>query len=314
MTSDIFAEWLKRQGHLVFKTKSSYWYSQAARTFQAFPYHRVIEPDNNEINEFLKEHNGVALRYSTPLSAKYGKISYHVLFTQSTYSIEGLPKKARHDVRNGFKKAGVEPISFERLAVEGWELRLDTLIRQGRVRAETQSAWVKQCRSAQDLPGFETWGALVEGKLVAALIAFSGDDCCSILYQQSATDYLRFGINNVLTLAFTNEVLKRSDVSQIFYGLHSLDAPDSVDEYKFRMRYTASPVRQRVVFNPRLSPLFNPLTYSALNAVHKLLPGNPTFAKAEGMLRFSLQGKKPLAEQDWPLGLLEQKESILKQY
>jgi hypothetical protein len=79
------------------------------------------------------------------------------------------------------------------------------------------------------------------------------------------------------------------------------------------MGYTAKPVRQRVVFNPAVAPFFNKFTYAVVDAFHKTFPYHPTFAKAEGMLRFYLDGKRLLEEQDWPEVLLDQKESILGQ-
>jgi hypothetical protein len=98
-------------------------------------------------------------------------------------------------------------------------------------------------------------------------------------------------------------LLSRSSVNMIFYGLHSLDAPPSVDEFKFRMGYSARPVRQRVVFHPALRPLFNPASHTLLAWILHLNPGSPSIAKAEGMLRFYLNGKRPLEQQDWPEAL-----------
>jgi hypothetical protein len=314
LNPDIFAEWLKRQGHTIYRTQSSYWYNQAPRTFQAFPYHWLIEPGEGELIDFLKIYRGVALRYSTVLSAKSGMISYHVVYSESSYPIDELPKKARHDVQHGLQKATIEPISFERLAVEGWQLRYDTLVRQKRTKAETHSNWENMCRSAIDLPGFETWGAIVDGKLAAAMLVFTIDNCSSILYQQSATEYLRYGVNNALTFAITNEIINRGNGRWLFYGLNSLDAPASVDEFKFRMGFTAKPVRQRVVFNPWIAPVINPITSLGLNAINNILPGHPTFSKANGVLRFYLDGKHSLVAQNWPESLLDQKESILQEY
>ena len=184
------------------------------------------------------------------------------------------------------------PISFEWLAEEGWRLRSETLERQGRSRAETREWWNRLCRSAIGLPGFEAWAAMtVDGNLSAALIAFRCEDCCSILYQQSLSSYLANGVNNALTYSYTREVMNRPEVKSIFYGLHSLDAPASVDLFKLRMGYSASPVRQCVLIHPWISPLFNRASLSAIRQARRLTPGNPVFSKAEGMLRFYIDGK-----------------------
>jgi hypothetical protein len=303
MNAKIFSEWLGHQGHAVCRTASSCWAEVGPRIYQAFPYHWVISPPEAELRRFLIERRAIGLRYSTPLDAALGAVSYHVVYTHREYPLAGLPKKARHDVQRGMKSASIEPVSFSRLADEGWQLRQDTLQRQGRLKAENQEGWQRLCQSAEDLEGFETWAAMVNGELAASLIAFTNEDCCSILYQQSRTYFLPLGVNNALAFVFTNEVLQRPGSRWIFYGLHSLDAPPSVDEFKFRMGYTARPVRQRVVFHPALRPLFNPASHALLSKLLRFRPGNPTLAKAEGMLRFYLRGRLPLERQTWPAAL-----------
>jgi hypothetical protein len=313
MSVNDFAEWLQRQGYKVFKTKSSYWFEVSPLIFQAFPYHWVIQPDEKELNDLFREQKGLGLRYSVSINHPEGVISYHVVYREQSMELSSLSKKARYDIRQGLDYAEIKQISFEQMAHEGWSLRKETLQRQGRKTAENEDFWKKLCQSAKGLDGFEAWGAIHHGQLVASVLCFIIDDCCSILYQQSITDHLSHGINNTIAFSVSNDMLMRPNVQQIFYGLQSLDAPPSVDSFKFRMGYIAQPVRQRVVFNPQIAPLFNNITYAGIKTASHLLPGNPTLAKSEGMLRFYLQGKRPLAEQDWPEVLLEQKETILAQ-
>jgi hypothetical protein len=77
------------------------------------------------------------------------------------------------------------------------------------------------------------------------------------------------------------------------------------------MGYTARPVRQRVVFHPWLSPLFNRASHTAIRQALRLRPGSPSLAKAEGMLRFYLEGQRPLHEQHWPECLSEYRDRLI---
>jgi hypothetical protein len=95
-------------------------------------------------------------------------------------------------------------------------------------------------------------------------------------------------------------MLSRPGVKTIFYGLHSLDAPASVDEFKFRMGYIASPVCQRVLFHPWLRPLVNRPSHAVLRCLRQWRPHSPTLAKAEGVCRFYLDGQRPTHQQRWP--------------
>lgn len=308
MNPETFAEWFRRQGHNVIRTESSYWVDFGPRTYQAFPYHWLITPPECELRSFLKQHKLIGLRYSTPLTTPIGHISYHAVYEEGTYKIENLSKWARKNIRRGLRNCEVQPITFDRLADEGWQLQVDTLDRQAHAhQVETvKAAWERRCRVAQDLPGFEAWGAIVDGKLAASVITFMMDDCVYMLYQQCHRDFLKKHVNNALGYFVTETMMKRPEVKSILYGLHSLDAPPSVDEFKFRMGYSAKPVRQRVVFHPWLVPFFNPASHYILKTMANRRPENLTLAKTEGMVHFYLEGKRALDEQDVPETLINE--------
>ncbi len=73
MNADIFAEWLRRQGYKVHRTKSSYWYNAGPMVLQAFPYHWLINPDREELNALMLKNPVVALRYSSPFDTPGGQ-------------------------------------------------------------------------------------------------------------------------------------------------------------------------------------------------------------------------------------------------
>ncbi|MEO0248204.1 MAG: hypothetical protein ABIN58_01425 [candidate division WOR-3 bacterium] len=307
MNADVFAEWLRRNGHLVVRTESSYWFDAGPRVLQAFPYHWVIKPSPQELRALLLGKGIVALRYSTPVDAPAGCISYHAVYEQPDYTLETLDRRSRQNVRTGLRNCRVEPISFERYARDGWLLELDTQDRQGRHTRQREEEWRRQCLTARELPGFEVWGALVDGSLAASLLTFKMGDCCEMILQQCHRQYLNARVNNALTFVVTQTMISRPTIKSVFYALHSLDAPCSVDEFKFRMGYTAKPVRQCVVFHPWLRPLANDFAHSATVRLLRCYPGNRALAKAEGVLRFHLQGRRSLDAQDWPECLMDRK-------
>lgn len=300
MNIEVFADWIERQGYAVMSTSSSHWYEIRPRVYQAIPFQWLISPSEAEVGQVFSETRAVALRYSTPVGAGEGKVSYHVVNMNRDYDLSQFSRSTRYDVRKGLRYAGVEPISLARFASEGWALRAETLARQGRVGAETEEWWRCLCRSAEGLPGFDAWGAVREGKLMASILTCTVNDCCVGLYQQCCVEGLKMCVNNALTYSFTKEALSRPGITQVFYGLHSLDADERLDTFKFRMGYVAKPVRQRVVFNRWMRLCVNRLSYRMLRAARKHWPERPSLAKAEGMARFYLEGKKPLVEQTWP--------------
>ncbi len=300
MTPEMFAEWLRRQGHRVVRTASSYWHRSGPAAYEAFPQHWLIQPSESELLQVLRKERAICLRYSAPLSAPLGRLSYHTVYEKPTYGLEDLGQWARKNLRRGLKNCVVESISFERFAEEGWKLRLDTLDRQGRRLNVTHGTWRTQWLAATDLCGFEAWAAIVHGQLAATLITLQMDDCCYFIHQQSHRDYLNLHINNALTFEITRKIISRPCIHSIFYGLQSPDAPPSVDEFKLRMGYTAKPVRQRVIFHPLLSPFANAISHAVLKSLVNLRPGVRTLVKAEGLVRFYLAGKRPIQEQVLP--------------
>jgi hypothetical protein len=59
-----------------------------------------------------------------------------------------------------------------------------------------------------------------------------------------------------------------------------------------------------VVFHPWLAPALNGISHALLKQLRHWYPENPVLAKGEGMLRFHLEGKRPLNKQGWPDCLL----------
>jgi len=300
MNAEIFAEWFRRQGYQVARTESSYWVNLGKRVYQAFPYHWLIQPEEAELQEFIQSQQALALRYSTLLGAPVGCLSYHATYDKPSYDLDNLGKWARKNVRRGLKNCEIEEISFSRLAREGWQLQVDTLDRQGRRVPMSASRWERLCLSMVDLSGFKAWGAIVQGQLAASVVTFRMDDCGYMLYQQFLRRYTQDHVNNALSFSVTKWLMEQKPIHSILYGLHSLDAPASVDEFKFRMGYVAKPVRQRVVFHPWIKPCINRVSHALVRNLLKLTPGNPTLAKAEGMMRFYLEGLRPLEEQNCP--------------
>ena len=107
-------------------------------------------------------------------------------------------------------------------------------------------------------------------------------------------------------------MVSRPDIRTVFYGLHSLDAPASIDEFKLRMGYKAMPVRQRVVFHPILKAFFYIPGASCMKYLLHCCPKSAIVRKAEGMLQFYIDGKRAPIEQEWPECLEPRKSEVLQ--
>jgi hypothetical protein len=300
VTPETFAEWLERQHHRVVRTPSSWWYEASPHVYQAFPLHWVVRPQEGELLELLRRERAVALRYSTPLDAAMGRVSYHAVCADREYGLQTLEGRARNAVRRGLERCKVERVPLELLAEEGWQLEVDTCRRQGREVPLSREEWRRRYRSAAQLSGFEGWGAIVGGRLAASLLCFRIEDWCEIISQQCLAEFLGARVNNALTFVVTQSMLRRQEGLSVFYTLQSLDAPDSVDHFKFDMGYVAKALRQRVMFHPWAETIVRPWTHRLISQVQRRNPSSRLLGKAEGMIRFYLEGKRPAPEQAWP--------------
>lgn len=311
MNAETFATWLRRQGRHVYRTASSYWYDAAPRVLQAFPYHRLITPEANETRDLMWQHGIIALRYSTPFGFPDADVSYHVV-VEEPYELEMLKPQARGAVRCGLAHFKIEQISFERLATDGWALQQDTLRRQGRLSCMTQQEWERLCHASIGLTGFEAWGATSEGELAGAVIICRIDDVFNVPYALSHSRFLSDHVNNALFFCTTREMLGRAGVTGVFYTVQSLDAPPTVDEFKFRMGLRARAVGQRVDFHPLLNPFVTQEVHTWVSWAARRVPANALLAKAEGMVRIHVDSKRPVGEQAWPQCVAAEKESWLE--
>jgi hypothetical protein len=299
MNAETFAEWLRCRGQKVYRTSSSYWYNAGPRILQAFPYHWLIQPDKEEIRSLMINKNIIALRYSSPLETRTGKISYHIV-RNDCYDISLLNRKVRNGIRKGLENFEIKNITFDRLSREGWILQQDTLIRQNRQSVMDKKEWECICNSALDLPGFEVFAAVRENRLAAAAIVCRIDDVYCVPYAICHREFLCKHVNNALFYTMSCTLLERENTSGIFYTVESLDAPPNIDEFKLRMGFDPVPVRQNVVWHPGLQPFISPKLHHFTRRLLRRYKANCRIAKMEGMLRFYFEGRKPLHEQEVP--------------
>jgi hypothetical protein len=299
MNAEVFAEWLRRQGHKIYRTSGSYWYNAGPNVLQAFPYHWILSPEQSEIRELMLKNHILALRYSAPADFPEGKMSYHIVLN-GPYGMDSLKQKARNGVRRGLERFSVEEISFERLAKEGWVLQADTLARQNRSRSMSKTQWESLCFAAKDLPGFHAYAAISGEELAGALIVCRLGSIYSVPYSLSHCRFLSEHVNNALFFAVSCTLLNQQDISSIFFTVQSLDAPSNIDEFKLRMGFQPICVRQNVVLHPYLRPFATPVIYNLNKKLLKHYPGNHILAKAEGILRFHFEGRRPLKHQNFP--------------
>jgi hypothetical protein len=286
MKPEIFAEFLKRQGYHIIQTESCYWYNAQPGFYFYFPYHRLITPSEQELKKILWGEHCIGMRFFSPMESA-GKSSYLIVCSDRNYDLRSVDGKSRSQTRKGLENFEIKQFGINELAHLGNALNYDTLTRQKRdPQILSEKKWLQYCSAAEGLDGFEAWGAFSDGKLASYLFGFQMEDHFTILYQGSATEYLRLCPNNALVFTVTRQKLLIPEVSAVSYGPESLDAPESLDTFKFNMGYSKRPIRQRIVFNPLIQPFIGQPLHKLVQGAARMRKESDTIRKIEGIIRF----------------------------
>src|SRR4030042_5590414 len=285
MQPEALAEFYKLQGYRTYTSECCIWYDAQPGFYFNIPYHRLIAPSIKELERILWGIPCIALRYFTNVDS-VGKSSYTIVCSDKNYDINSVDAKyARRQTRRGLEHFQIRQLDFIDL-VEHNCINADTLIRQERKpRVWTDKRWKRYCLSATGITGLEAWGAFYENNLAAFIVAYQMDDYFEILHHSSATEYLHLYPNNALVFSVTKLKLSSMEVNHVSYGPQSLDAPESLETFKFRMGFEKLPMKQGIIFHPIIRPFINDITYKF---IQRIAAGSSTdfWRKLEGIFRF----------------------------
>lgn len=282
-------EFFERLGHKIIQSENAWWYEVQPQVLFAFPYHKLVEPQEEEIAALIRKHELRAIRYPTTLS-NFGFISTLAVNTNTGYDLSCQHQKARNQTRRGLENCVVEEIDFDYLSKNGLPLNQDTAERQGR---ESQYAdpdyWRKYCKAAKETSGVSAWGAFVGGQLAAFLVVIEVEDWVEWVVNHSAPALLKKYPNNALAFRAAQHFFQKSGCRGICYGLGSLEPTPALDHFKQRMGWTLQPIKQRLVFSKRMRLAFSLARGPLLKVLCRIFPRSYTVRKTTAMIRLYRQ-------------------------
>ena len=249
-----FAEFWKQQGYRVIQTESCHWFNLQPFSFISIPYHRVVMPSRRELAKVLISGPAVMARFPAFPNSQPGTGGIYVC-GERNYDLGSLEKKARNQTRRGLERCKVEQMEFRDLAKRGYELNVDTLLRQRRKEAvASERGWRRYCSAAGEIPDFEAWGAFVQGRLASFMVTALVDEYLTILQHSSSTMSLRDYPNNALVFTVTRLKLRTRGVGYVSYGLRGLTETVGLEQFKRKMGFDLKYRDDCVVLNPLCKP------------------------------------------------------------
>lgn len=257
--NNVFYEFYKNAGFKVYTSPSGEWCELQPGMLISIPYHRLIEPTQEELDYLLKVSGAWGLRYPTETS-NYGFLSKLEICDHYGYDLQFLQHKFRNRVAKGEKYCEIRPVSIPELKNEGYGLNLRTLERQKRNDPKSNKEyWNKICDGLSKTSGTNILGAYFQDKLAAYVVILETPSMIEMIIQNSDSELLNYCPNNLLTYYVTWYYLTKRDTPvPICYGLGSLEETPSLDRYKKGMGYSMKPIKQRLYFRKGLRFFLRP--------------------------------------------------------
>ncbi|MHC1717139.1 MAG: hypothetical protein AB9883_00570 [Acidaminococcaceae bacterium] len=287
MNNTIFADFFQKAGFRVLASQSSDWVEAQKGFLLSIPYHQLINPSVEELEELLASSGAIGVRFPTSVE-NYGFDSNLQFCRTVGYSLENLKRQARQQVKKAEANFIIKELSPEILMSDELELLKKTCARQHRHDPKENAAyWHKLCIAAQTTPGALVLGALGEKGLASFLFILETPTAAEFIIQCSDSNMLSLGPNNLLTFYATKRYLAdRNQPLPICYGLGSLEETPSLDRYKVGMGYVLEPIKQRIYIRKSLLWLLNSFTLGVLNSIAKLgFAENYKLTKSIGVIK-----------------------------
>ncbi len=166
------------------------------------------------------------------------------------------------------------------------DLMRDSWARRRRGVTVSDLWWRRYCRAASRFEDAEAFAAFAEGQLAGFVTTVVIEDVCHIGFVYSLRSLLRAYPNNALIFTITRDMLARSDVHWVDLGLESLERMDSLEHFKLGMGFRKEPVRQHVVLNPLVRPIFNRATVVLARSFIRKWGRTEFWRRVDGILRF----------------------------
>ncbi|MCX6623628.1 MAG: hypothetical protein NTY38_21690 [Acidobacteria bacterium] len=273
------ARFMERRGRRILTAAGARWHSVEGRFLMSFPYHVMLDGQDEEIRRMVSGASAFGARYqshSTP-----GLASGIYVRRNRSYSISSVDVRQRSRVRRGLERCQVEIVEPDVLLQQGLELNLDTMRRQGRFDPEfgDPKQWSRLVAAVRSTRQINAWGAFFEGRLAAYMITCREDGWLHILHQMSRLDLLEQHPNHALTFTVTRQAMQDVDLEAVCYGTQSLVATDGLDEYKQRLGYEFLPGSSAIQLHPQVAPVLT--SRLVLGAVGRLRAHWPQVQRLE---------------------------------
>lgn len=279
----VFYKFYSNAGFKVYSSQSAEWCELQHRMLISIPYHHLINPTNEELDQLLKVSGAWGLRFPTGMD-NYGFLSKLEICEHYGYDLQFIQHKFRNRVAKGEQCCEIRPVCIQELKTEGYRLNLCTFERQKRNDPKANiEYWHRICDGLSKTEGVNIIGAYYKDRLASYVVILETSSMIEMIIQNSDTELLTYCPNNLLTYYVTWYYLtKRSNPVPICYGLGSLEETPSLDRYKKGMGYLMHPIKQRLYFRRGVRLFLRPSLLYIGNLINKYIVKGRSYVLDKG--------------------------------
>jgi hypothetical protein len=285
IAGSVLARFLELRGRRIVRACGSLWYTVPGRFLMSLPYHKMLNPDIDELRRMIRDAGAFGARF--PSLNWTGLESGLYVLRRRDYNIGSLHAKHRPRVRHAMQHFEVRPAEKSQLLDQGRAVNLSTMARQGRYDAEfgEQRRWERFVEAAFACPGISFPAVFSGSRLAAYMVTCREQNWLHILHQMSRQDALSDFPNHMLTYTVTEQATADASLEAVCYGYVPLFAADGLHEYKLRFGYEMFFHRSAIQLHPALNAFLNhPAALAAVRTVRRLRPENQHLETIETVL------------------------------
>ena len=178
---------------------------------------------------------------------------WYICCDRPDYDVSILRKMPRYDVRKGLQHCDVRRLDGEWFAANGFSVYEAAFRHYGSTPRLSDRQFAAEFRRNAEYPGRETWGAFVEGTLVAWASCIVIDDAVILSSTKSDPLYYRNRPNNALVYVLTRHYLRERQLSYVMSGSRALLHETNVQTFDEKMGYRRVFCQLRTELRPSLS-------------------------------------------------------------
>ena len=235
--------------------------------------HRMKPVDRAKLRAALKE-TGALLAQWTEGWDTAPCDWWYVCCDQPDYDVGTLRRTVRYAIRKGLQECDVRRVDPNWFAENGFPVYRAAFRRYGAAPLLTREGFAEEFRRHAEYPGRETWGAFIQGQLVAWATCILIEDAVAIASSKSDPAYFKSKPNNAVQYALTRHYLQERRLRYVLSGARVLAHDTNIQEFNEKMgfRKVYCPLRLELSSLAAVAAALHPPAWARRLGLRKLLP------------------------------------------